>query len=102
MSASCRNNVLINIGKRENVSQTFSSVKNSENERILFFVNYGYVRPPRRDVKKGMITGAYLDGASVSKTANFLDVSSTTVSRVLTVYKKLDKISLKSIKVSKN
>ncbi|GFT66327.1 hypothetical protein NPIL_670361 [Nephila pilipes] len=42
------------------------------------------------DVKSGMIIGARLAGASVSRTAYFVGISRTTVSRVVTVSTNLD------------
>ncbi len=45
------------------------------------------------DVERGMIIGARLAGASVSRTANIVSVSRTTVSRVMTAYTNLGKVS---------
>lgn len=45
------------------------------------------------DLKRGMIIGARLAGASVSRTANLVGVSRTTVSRTLSAYTKLGKVS---------
>jgi transposase len=45
------------------------------------------------DVKRGMIIGARLAGASVSRTTNLVGVSRTSVSRVMAAYKNLGKVS---------
>lgn len=43
-------------------------------------------------MQKGLIIGARLPGASMSKTANFMGISWNTVSRVTAAYKKLGKV----------
>ncbi|GFV43794.1 transposable element Tc1 transposase [Trichonephila clavipes] len=45
------------------------------------------------DVKRGMVIGARLAGASVSRTANLVGVLKTTVLRVITAYTNLGKVS---------
>ncbi len=45
------------------------------------------------DVKRGMIIEARLAGASMSSIANLVSLSRTTVSRVMTVYTNLSKVS---------
>ncbi|GFU92492.1 transposable element Tc1 transposase [Trichonephila clavipes] len=45
------------------------------------------------DVKRGMVIGARLAGASVSRTANLVGISRTTVPRVMTAYTNLGKVS---------
>ncbi|GBO33698.1 hypothetical protein AVEN_67242-1 [Araneus ventricosus] len=45
------------------------------------------------DVQRGMIFGALLAGAPVSRTANLMGVSRTTVSRVMPAYTKLGKVA---------
>ncbi len=45
------------------------------------------------DVKRGTIIGARFTGESISRTANLVGVSRTTVSRVMTAYINMGKVS---------
>ena len=45
------------------------------------------------DLKRGMIIGAHLAGASVSRTTNLVGVSRYTVSRIMKAYTNLGKVS---------
>ncbi|GFV70555.1 transposable element Tc1 transposase [Trichonephila clavipes] len=45
------------------------------------------------DVKRGMMIDARLTGASLSRTANLVGISRTTMSRVMTTYTNLGKVS---------
>ncbi|GFV03027.1 transposable element Tcb1 transposase [Trichonephila clavipes] len=45
------------------------------------------------EVKRGMVIGARLAEASLSRTAKFVGVSRTTVSRVMTAYTNMGKVS---------
>ena len=89
MAASYCNNVLPSGSEREGISQAFSSVRVAQENSVpskSWLCNLS-------NVKRNMITGARLAGAFRSRTANLMDVSKTTVSRVMTTYTNLSKVS---------
>ncbi|GFT06461.1 hypothetical protein NPIL_683551 [Nephila pilipes] len=57
-------------------------------------------RALKADVERGTIIGSLLDAMSMSRTANLMSVSRTTVSRLLAAYAKLERCPLRSRTVS--